>query len=170
MSADEILATSDPMTEKDTDTTTMYLSESTIMETSTNQDTITHYPTTHQHTTHYPTTHQPTTHYTTTHHPTTHYPTTHHPTTHDSQTQDLQTHDSQDEEPTTMQYVDLQMDMTTKKPSGTIWKHIGLLSVRVGRFLNIIWKKRPVKLLYQNLNKKNYDEQKSVLFIENSVG
>lgn len=123
MSADEILAASAPMTEGAADTTTMSLSESTIMETLTNQDPMTHYPTTHQPTTHYPNTH---------------YPTTHHPTTHDSHTQEYQTHDTQDEEPTTMQYVDLQMDMTTKKPSGTIWKHMGLISVRVGRFLNII--------------------------------
>lgn len=32
----------------------------------------------------------------------------------------------------------LQMAMSTKKPSGPIWKHMGLISVRVGRFLNLI--------------------------------
>lgn len=40
--------------------------------------------------------------------------------------------------PMTMQTVDSQMATPTRKPSGAIWKHMGLLSVRVGRFLNII--------------------------------
>lgn len=38
----------------------------------------------------------------------------------------------------TMQTDALQMDMSTKRPSGAIWKHMGLISVRVGRFLNLI--------------------------------
>ncbi|KAG4080385.1 hypothetical protein HA402_010453 [Bradysia odoriphaga] len=38
--------------------------------------------------------------------------------------------------PTTVESVAIQMNLTTKKPS--IWKHMGLISVRVGRLLNIV--------------------------------
>ncbi|XP_037024297.1 uncharacterized protein LOC119066119 [Bradysia coprophila] len=38
--------------------------------------------------------------------------------------------------PTTVESVAFQMNLTTKKPS--IWKHMGLISVRVGRLLNIV--------------------------------
>lgn len=41
-------------------------------------------------------------------------------------------------EPMTMQTASLEVDTSTRKPSGAIWKHMGLISVRVGRLLNWI--------------------------------
>lgn len=120
MAADEISATSHSMTEEPSSTTTLLLSESTIMETSTTHDF---------------TTHSPMTEGAITDDPMTHDSIAHEPMSHENMSHDPMTHD----QTTIMETVDLPIDMTTKKPSGTIWKHMGLFSVRVGRLLNIIW-------------------------------